>query len=383
MDAPILNFYSFLSARYAVRRDHWRGPDGRDVAIEIYYHPGHEYNLDRMVDGIKQSLSLYTRAFGPYQFRQVRILEFPRYASFAQSFPNTIPYSEAIGFIARVRDKNEDVDYPFYVTAHEVAHQWWAHQVIGANVQGGTMLVETLAEYSALLVMQKELGPVQVKRFLRYNLDEYLQGRTFERKKEMPLARVENQQYIHYRKGSLAMFALADYLGADVVNGALARFLAEHRFEQPPYATSEDLLRHLRAAAPDSMRYLVTDLFETITLWNDRAKSATATRLPDGRYRVTLEVEAHKVRVDSIGNEREIPMNDLVEVGVFAAPEPGQTDGAPLYLAKHRVRTGSSSITVEVSEKPARAGIDPLFKLIDRDTRDNTVPVTEVAAKKP
>ena len=93
-----------------------------------------------MIDAVKKSLAYFTTNFGPYQHRQVRILEFPRYASFAQSFPNTIPYSESIGFIARV-ENDEDVDYPFYVTAHEVAHQWWAHQVIGGNVQGATRAV--------------------------------------------------------------------------------------------------------------------------------------------------------------------------------------------------------------------------------------------------
>ncbi len=186
MDAPILNFFSFLSARYQVKRDRWQGPSGEDVAIEIYYHPGHEYNLDRMIEGVKKSLTYFTANFGPYQHRQVRILEFPRYARFAQSFPNTIPYSESIGFIARV-EKEEDVDYPFYVTAHEVAHQWWAHQVIGANVQGATVLSETLAQYSALQVMEHEYGPDQMKKFLKYELDNYLTGRAFERKKELPL----------------------------------------------------------------------------------------------------------------------------------------------------------------------------------------------------
>ena len=106
---------------------------------------------------MKKSLDYCTRNFGPYQHQQVRILEFPRYARFAQSLPNTIPYSEAIGFIARV-EQTDDIDYPFYVTAHEVAHQWWAHQVIGADVQGATMLSETLAQYSALMVMEKEYG---------------------------------------------------------------------------------------------------------------------------------------------------------------------------------------------------------------------------------
>src|ERR1700761_5447231 len=112
MDSKILNFYSFLSARYLVKKEKWN-----DVNLEIYYQKGHEYNLDDMFNGMKKALSYYSANFSPYQHRQVRILEFPRYATFAQSFPNTIPFSEGIGFIADVHDTGSSgVDYPFNVT---------------------------------------------------------------------------------------------------------------------------------------------------------------------------------------------------------------------------------------------------------------------------
>ncbi|HET8875441.1 MAG TPA: hypothetical protein VFO53_03850, partial [Casimicrobiaceae bacterium] len=105
MDAPILDFFAVQSARYAVAKDRWH-----DVAIEVYYQPGHEYNLERMIAATKAGLDYFTANFGPYQYRQFRIIEFPRYAAFAQSFPNTVPYSEGIGFIARVRDADpEDI----------------------------------------------------------------------------------------------------------------------------------------------------------------------------------------------------------------------------------------------------------------------------------
>ena len=127
MDAPILNFFSYTSADYTVRRDLWH-----DVKIEIYHHKRHAYNVERMIDAVKKSLAYYTANFGPYQHRQVRIIEFPAYRHFAQSFANTIPYSEAAGFIARIDDE-QDIDYVFNTTAHEVAHQWWAHQVVGGG----------------------------------------------------------------------------------------------------------------------------------------------------------------------------------------------------------------------------------------------------------
>src|SRR3546814_563962 len=186
-DLKLLPFFSWLSADWQVRRDRWN-----DVALEVYYDAKHPYNVDRMIESAKKSLDYYTREFSPYQFRQLRILEFPSYARFAQAFAGTVPYSESIGFIADLRDE-DDIDYVFYVTAHEVAHQWWAHQVVGANVQGATMLSESLAQYSALMVMEYEYGSRKMRKFLRHELDTYLMSRATERVRELPLALNENQ----------------------------------------------------------------------------------------------------------------------------------------------------------------------------------------------
>jgi aminopeptidase N len=190
------------------------------VDLGIYYHPSHAWNVDRMLNALQTSLDYYQSAFGPYQFDQARIIEFPGYASFAQAFANTMPYSEAIGFIAD-NSNPEKIDYVTYITAHELGHQYWAHQIIGADMQGGTMLSETLAQYSALMVMKKLYGEDKIRRFLKFELDRYLRSRGGEVIEELPLARVENQQYIHYQKGSLAMYLLQERLGEDAVNRAL------------------------------------------------------------------------------------------------------------------------------------------------------------------
>jgi ABC-2 type transport system permease protein len=371
-ETRIANFFSFLSARYAVRKDRWAGANGSPpVAIEIYYQPGHEYNLDRMVSSVKKSLDYYTANFSPYQFRQVRILEFPRYATFAQSFPNTIPFSEGIGFITRVGTKDEDIDMPFFVTAHEVAHQWWGHQVIGANVQGAAIMVESLAEYSALMVMQKEYGQASSQKFLRYELDRYLRGRSNERKREQPLMLTEQQAYIHYNKGSLVFYALQDYIGEAKMNGALRSFLLKHQYPTAPYPTSLDLIRELRAVTPDSLQPVITDLFETITLFDNKADSVTAAKRADGRYDVHVFVSARKLRADSVGAEHEIPVADWVDVGVFAVPEKGRKMGRPLYLQKRRITTPHAVFDLVVDALPKNAGIDPYNKLIDREPKDN------------
>ncbi len=369
MDAPILNFFAFQSARYAVRKDVWRGPNG-DVAIEIYHQPGHEFNLDSMVASVKDSLAYFSVHFGPYQYRQFRIVEFPRYASFAQSFPNTIPFSEAIGFIARVRpDDPKDIDYPYYVTAHEAAHQWWGHQVSSGDVQGGSMLVESMAQYSALMVMKHKFGEAKMRRFLAYELNRYLGGRAFEQKKELPLSRVENQPYIHYRKGSLVMYALADYIGEDHLDDVIRAFRDAHAFKGPPYPSSEELVERIRAATPPEFKYVVDDLFEKIVVYDNRATAATMKALPGGRFEVTMTLMAKKRVADALGKESDVPLDDLIDVGVVDA------EGNAIAIERRRITAEQTTVTMTVDKRPVKAGIDPLNKLIDRRPSDNTVVV--------
>ena len=181
-----------------------------------------------MLDAIQSSLEYYTTHFGPYYHKQARIIEFPRYSTFAQAFPGTMPYSEAFGFITNLEDTSEN-NVVNAVIAHEMAHQYWAHQEIPAKMQGGTMLTESFSEYSSLMVMKQEKNDIEMKEFLKYDFDRYLRGRSSETIKELPLYKVENQGYIHYGKGSLILYALQDYIGEDSVNAALRSFLSEFR----------------------------------------------------------------------------------------------------------------------------------------------------------
>ena len=365
MDKPILNFYSFQSARYEVRHDRWR-----DVTIDIYYHPAHNFNLDRIVRGVKASLEYYSANFSPYQHKVVRVVEFPRYAAFAQSYPGTIPYSESIGFIAKVDDQDpKDIDYPFHVTAHEMAHQWWGHQLVGANTRGATVLSETLSEYSALMVMKKTMGAHKMRRFLRYNLDRYLMGRALESKKELPLAQNENQDYIHYHKGGLAMYLLQDVLGEEKINGVLHELLTEHAFHGAPYPGVDVLTNALRGVTPPEYAYLVDDLFESIVLYENRATTATAQRRADGKYTVTLAATATKMRAGELGEEKEAPLKDVIEFGV------DDKDGRPLVRERRIVGSRDVVVTLIVDGRPARAGIDPDNKLVDRKPSDNMMEV--------
>jgi ABC-2 type transport system permease protein len=240
-----------------------------------------------------------------------------------------------------------------------------------------------------MMVMEKEFGPRNMRRFLAYELDEYLVGRATESRREMPLQYAENQGYIHYNKGALVMYALRDYIGEDRVNRTLRQFLDAKKFKGPPYPTSLELVEALRAATPDSLKYLIRDLFETITLYELRADSAVMTDAPGqpGKFKVDLWVHAKKLRADTLGREVDVAMRDWLDIGVYAEPPRGtktqDSNGIPLHLAKQRVDTGSQKFTIVVDQKPYRAGIDPLHKLTDRLSANNTTGVRDRTSRAP
>lgn len=358
-----------FSARYAVEKGRWTpsaGGSKQSVALEIFHHPPHRANLDRMMAGMKASLDYYTSTFGPFPYRELRVVEVPPYSINGRAFPSALALAEQ-NFITRTGPGI--VDLTFFGTAHEVAHQWWGGQVRPAYAKGRGFVSETLANYSAMLVTEKVLGTAEARRVYDYQMNRYLTQRG-ETGRDVPLLEVDDHPHVSYGKGAVAMYTLREHIGAEAVNGALRRFLEKYHESGPPYATSLDLYTELRAVTPPSLHALLTDLFETITLWDVKTQSAAARRLPDGKYEVTLEVMAQKLRADGSGIETATPMNDLVEVGIFA---PGKED--PIYLTRHRIRTGQQTIRIIVPQEPSRAGVDPYRKLIERERDDNVVDV--------
>ncbi len=374
MDSKIMNFYSFLSARYELKKEVFNG-----INLEIYYHKGHEYNLQRMLNGMKKALSYYTTHFSPYQHKQVRILEFPRYGTFAQSFPNTIPFSEGIGFIANIDDSSkEDIDYTFYVTAHEVAHQWFAHQVMGANVEGSNMLSETLAQYGAITVMEKQYGEERLKKFLRIEMDKYLTARSAESEKEKTLSLVDGgQQYILYQKGGIIMTSLRKYIGEDSINKGLRNFINKYGFKAPPYPTTLDFLACMRAVTPDSMQYMITDGFEKIIIYDNKITDATATKNGD-QYITNVTVDIKKLSAAGDGKETPISCNDYIDIAVY------KDKNTVLSTTRYKLKDGITKLSIPTSTKPYKVVLDPHVLLIDKKNDDNEkrLEITGTTAKK-
>ena len=371
MDAPMINFFSMMSARLEKKTEMHNG-----VELAVYYHASHAFNLERMFESMRDSIDYFNREFGPYQHKQLRIIEFPSYRRFAQSFANTVPYSEDIGFVSDIRNTDE-IDPVYYVTAHEVAHQWFGHQLAGANVQGAAILSESLSQYAALLVMEEKYGEDKIRKFLTYELDSYLRGRGQEIIAEMPMLRSENQQYIHYRKGSVVMMALRHRMGEKPLNTALFELLEKHRYATKSLPTTLDLVAALKRNAPQDVHSFIDQQFNQITLYDLKLEAVSAEQTDNGQYSVALTINARQFVADEKGSEQSVPFSDEVEVVLFSQdPDDFSTENEILYRSKHLLTDGEQVLEIIMNDQPAFAGLDPFIRYIDRNTSDNVLRIS-------
>lgn len=369
-DEPIGNEYRFFSARYAVHQERWTPPGGgRPVLIQAFHHPAHAANLGRILRSVRASLAHNGRQFGPYPHSYIRLVENPGSGMGAHADATTIDYTEGFSRF-NPSDDPKALDMPFAIMAHEMAHQWG---VPYAMAEGAPLLSESFAWYAAMGVVEETYGREHLQRLRRF----------FRKpspippiRQSVPLLRAMDP-YAAYRKGPAALFALREYAGADRVDLAFRRLREKHRAGGPP-STTLDLYRELQATTPDSLRPLLHDLFAANTFWQLKTERATAKQTPSGAWQVTLRLRARKVTVAPSGTETEVPMNEWVQVGVFAPTVQGEEYGETLYLQKHRIRTGPQTITLTVPRKPADAGIDPYVLLIDLERFDNVEAVEVV-----
>jgi len=365
-DAPIRGEYAFLSANYAVHESKWN-----DVVIRIYHHPYHDLNIDRMLRRIKASLEYYSEQFGPYPFEHLTIVERAGADGSLSSEASMIDYGEQFSLM-KPDDSPDGFDLTYYIVAHEVAHQWFGGaRLTPAYVEGAGVLIEGLAVYSGMQVLEKSYGAGHLRQYVNFLHSFYEMPRVL----ATPSLLQANESFLYYRKGGLAMYGLSKYIGKEKVNDALRNMLQKHSSGELPFLTTLDMYQELQAVTPDSLDYVLRDLFENNTYWRLKAKEFSATETKTNNWEVTMKILAQKVVVDSEGNESDVPMNDWIEVGIY---EEGKGLDESLYLQMHRIRSGEQTIKINVPQKPERGIIDPNNLTIDIRLDDNMMKAKKI-----
>ncbi|NQZ12398.1 MAG: hypothetical protein HRT35_35035, partial [Algicola sp.] len=290
-EKPIRNMISLQSGRYEVKK-----VQQGDVSIELYYHKTHGQNVDHMLRAAKDALAYFSANFSKYPFNHLRITEVPasrenRATGFAS--PGHILMTNHAGILADL-DSNYAVDQLYRRITHEVAHQWWGYQLDPAMIQGNLVMVETLAKYSEMQIMNKHLGKAQVRDLVQFEARRYLRGRTMENDEEMPLYLAKgNQNHILYSKGNNVMYQLNHLLGEQKMNEMMASLLSQYAYPAKP-PTSLDLLNLFYGATPKAIHGQIDELMKAIIVYDLSIEEATVTKLDDGRYKVDVHVKGLK-----------------------------------------------------------------------------------------
>lgn len=387
----VTNDFVFNSGQFEIKKDKWK-----DISLEIYYNKGHEFNLEHLMEGMKAALEYNEKFFGPYQHKQARIIEYSRsQGDFAQSFANTIPLSE-ISFIMDINDDNEnELNLLYLGAAHELSHQWWGHQVIPADVAGIRMITESMSEYVSMKVLEQKYGRYKTYLFLKKAMDIYLKKRSGYNKTEKPLMYNSGleKSYIPYQKGSIVFNAMSNYIGEENLNNAIKKFYEKVKYQNQPYTNTIEMVDFIRQETPDSLQYLIKDLFETVTFYENRIVKIDKEKLPDGRYKVDIEYIISKYRIDENGfkiyedspgeklslnsyesddNIYSLPLSEYTEIGIFSDNNlKNRYPENSIYLKKHKSDQIENKVSVIVNEEPFEVCIDPFLNLIDSDYDDN------------
>lgn len=348
--------FSFQSAAYNKVSKKYKG-----ITIELYHHPNHHTQLEKMIEGIIAAIDYNTKYFTAYPFDQIRIIEYPHTeeAYTATLMANNIPTSEVL-FIINSEAMQGKIDLPFYVMAHELTHQWFGNDLIPADALGAKMLTESITEYISLKIYQEVLGKRVALNFLRLQRERYLNGRTKERQEENPLFRVKSeQQYIAYGKGATAFHALAYYVGEEKVNAILKTFLLKYKDKKGVYPTSLDLIQLLKAEIDPQYHYLIKDFFETITYYENSIDQLEYTKNDDGKEVVNMTFTINKYQNGEIIPDE--TLNEEVEIGFL------DENGEIVQLEKIKVQQKINDIKISVNQKYSSIILNPHYLFIDKN----------------
>jgi len=257
-----------------------------------------------------------------------------------------MPYSESIGFLTDFHGDERFVDATYFVTAHEVAHQWWAYITNPGASLGAQVLSESLAEYSAMVLIDEHRGPRQRLVFLKQEEDLYLRRRDADR--EVPLTKLEAEgPELGYHKGCLVFSMLERQIGRERLLAALASYVARWRHIEEPagavtapksqsHPTVRDLLDEIRLKhRGEDFEWFYETWFEKVVIPDMAFGSEpsardeggtwsvefTATNLGQGRMPVQVELVRGKWRVDQKGEFSEHDFQTSPPMRVWLEPE--------------------------------------------------------------
>lgn len=366
-NAPVTNMPVYASARYQCVQDHHRA-----IQLEVCFTEDRAENVPAIMAAMKDAVGYAELQFGHYPgdiLRAVQVSGLTGISGFAA--PNTLLLGEDTAFAYDRNASSVLIDQIYRVIAHETAHQWWGHHLVPARsdkFQGSMVLVETLARYSELMILEKKYGPAETRKWLDYELGRYFRGRGRDAQPEVPLYKVTGQEYLMYSKGAAAMYALKTALGEKAVNHALAALVTKYAVADSP-ATSLDLLAEIYRVSDPAERAFIDSWFKEIVHTDLSFGAVGVFEEADGRFRIELSITASNERLDGMGNSTVTPFQGPLAVHFL------DQEGSVMHEMEVSGAEAEQGISMLFDTLPTSIVLDPNYRYLDPQRENNTAAV--------
>lgn len=363
--SPIEFMFALSAANYKRKTVLHKG-----VAIKLFYLEKQQYNLQRMLAGVKDALDYGGKNFAPYTHRQLAVAEIPQYRGAATAYPGLVFIADKINFLGDFSDQNA-IDQSYIVTAHEVAHQWWANQMAPLRIAGAPTLTEALAKYTEIMVAEKKYGKMYLRKFFKDESQLYFVNKD-RNGKEQTLAQAVDQPYVYYQKGGLVLYAIKEMIGEQRLNSALVRLLKAHAYSNAK-ATTKDLIAELIKEVNLQEARFIEDSFNRVMTYQLKLEMLNCQLIANGKYASTFKATTTASGADG----RLGPISPMaIDIAAFNEFESEWTKNLkPIYYKKHQFNQSENTFTMITDQKPKAVAIDPLGYLLDNNLDDNVVEI--------
>jgi hypothetical protein len=310
--------------------------------------------LNIVAADVSACFQYFTGLFGPPPLKTLTVSPIP--GTFGQGFPglvylSTLSYLDPKERPAETRNAVLQTFFSDLMVAHEVAHQWWGNVVMSKSYQD-EWLVEALANYSALLWLEKKKGSKALEEVLAgFQADLLKTGEESQTVESAgPLTwgyrleaskTSEAYRVITYEKGAWVLHMLRKRLGNERFLKVLAELRREYQFRG---VSTADVLDQVKKNLPAGVSTGSMDAFFENWVYS--------TGIPTLRVKYSVKGAAPAWKVSGTVEQSAVDDNFSVDVPVqiqFAK-------GAPQTVW---VRTSSelASFSATLKQPPVRVDI--------------------------
>jgi hypothetical protein len=221
------------------------------------YSPENSAAADLNMQAMLDTFNWMTSNIAPYRGSTLSLIASPDFGSTGYALPQMIMIDHRVGFRA-LPAKDAGFDQRYRRAVHETAHQWFGHDLGNGVLEDGAFLVESLAKYIELVLIEQRDGVDAMQAIVDYERQRYKAAitRSTERTKAL-IDATENHDM--YSRATLVFAILRDKLGDDVICQTLRILWQQHAYPKPP-ATSMDFVRILKSQVNPEQQMLVDEL---------------------------------------------------------------------------------------------------------------------------